>query len=694
VLALGSKAAALAISALLTPAGGYQGPYKQGHAAAFRAGAAVQNFSPPARGSVPGGDPANCSSSSSFNGPRPFAFIEPYTDSNHNGHYDLGEPFADCNHNARWDGNLLGGGSNTPRYYDKVADPVGARALVVSARGKTIAVEVVDQEGFFNIYQQRIRAKVAADGYHLDGIFISATHDESAPDSLGLGGVSLTTSGVNDYWVNYMIGRSAQAIERAYKAMRPARIRYTEVLEPANVRQCWSSYPFVDDQRIPVLEAVTAARRPRVIATLASVSQHAETLGFNGGTPLLDAQNKWVSSDWISFFRASLERSLGGVGIEMAGSVGSVESPEVYGQSISRTPQLFVDASHPAGCRTLFKVGSGTDADGTMHVPLGYKGETRAFGVAMAAPIVRALRAGSYHVSVSNTLSGTRANICMRLENVLFELGAAAGVFAHRPGYNADCTKAMPVLPNGSSAGQALLSQVAAFRIGDGQFISVPGEVFPFTYLRGFLGPQDMPTSSPGLPPWLLPHMRARIRRTQIASAAVTPTTPSRRPPRRATSSAARSSGCSVPPSGSSRADTCSPAASSRAILSADRRSSATSTRRSMPADRRDPSSWRTGPWCARACGCRSAASPSVSPTATPVATSTRTADGYGWTCTQTQDRADLTLPENKDWDPARPLSILIRPRNKDARRSRCLSGFFRPDPARRSLTQCPRMYS
>lgn len=502
----------LAISALLTPAGGYQGPYKQGHAAAFRAGAAVQNFSPPARGSVPGGDPANCSSSSSFNGPRPFAFIEPYTDSNHNGHYDLGEPFADCNHNARWDGNLLGGGSNTPRYYDKVADPVGARALVVSARGKTIAVEVVDQEGFFNIYQQRIRAKVAADGYHLDGIFISATHDESAPDSLGLGGVSLTTSGVNDYWVNYMIGRSAQAIERAYKAMRPARIRYTEVLEPANVRQCWSSYPFVDDQRIPVLEAVTAARRPRVIATLASVSQHAETLGFNGGTPLLDAQNKWVSSDWISFFRASLERSLGGVGIEMAGSVGSVESPEVYGQSISRTPQLFVDASHPAGCRTLFKVGSGTDADGTMHVPLGYKGETRAFGVAMAAPIVRALRAGSYHVSVSNTLSGTRANICMRLENVLFELGAAAGVFAHRPGYNADCTKAMPVLPNGSSAGQALLSQVAAFRIGDGQFISVPGEVFPFTYLRGFLGPQDMPISSPGLPPWLLPHMRARFR--------------------------------------------------------------------------------------------------------------------------------------------------------------------------------------
>ena len=60
--------------------------------------------------------------------------------------------------------------------------------------------------------------------------------------------------------------------------------------------------------------------------------------------PALDAQALWVSSDWIHFFRTSLEQRLGGVAIEMAGSVGSVESPEVYNQAISRTPQQFVDA--------------------------------------------------------------------------------------------------------------------------------------------------------------------------------------------------------------------------------------------------------------------------------------------------------------------------------------------------------------
>ncbi len=230
-----------------------------------------------------------------------------------------------------------------------MADPVTARALVITSHKQTIAVEVVDQEGLFNVYQQQIRDKVAADGYHLANIFISATHDESAPDSLGLGGVNPTTSGVNNYWVKYMIARSAAAIEQAYRARRRARIRYTEVLEPGNLRQCWSSYPYVDDQHMPVLQAVTSGRHPRTIATLVSVSQHAETLGFNGGTPTLDQQNNWISSDWIHFFRQKLEQKLGGVAIEMAGAVGSVESPEVYRARSAAPPSSSSTPATPPG---------------------------------------------------------------------------------------------------------------------------------------------------------------------------------------------------------------------------------------------------------------------------------------------------------------------------------------------------------
>jgi hypothetical protein len=64
--------------------------------------------------------------------------------------------------------------------------------------------------------------------------------------------------------------------------------------------------------------------------------------------------------------------------------------------------------------------------------------------------------------------------------------------------------------------------------------VSIPGEVFPFTYLRSFLGPEDMPCPDPNsngacggpasptlacangnpyaLPPWLMPHMHTPYR--------------------------------------------------------------------------------------------------------------------------------------------------------------------------------------
>ena len=467
------------------------------HPARFRVGAASADFTPPAAEKL-AGDPADCDPTGTFDGPRAFAFEEPYDDQQSSGHYDQGDPFVDCNGNGRWDGNFLGGGAGAPRLYDHVADPVGARAMVVSNGHRRVAVEVLDNEGAFNVYLERIRQRVEADGVHLGGIFISSNHDESAPDTIGISGVDETTSSVNAYFADYMVRQSAEAIERAAAHMHRATIRYADAREPTNLRQCWSSYPFVDDQLMPTLQAVGTGGR--VIATLADVSQHVESLGFN---PNL-AQRHWISSDWVHFFRDRLERRFGGVAIEMAGSVGSVETPEVSSQSISRVPQGFVDESHPAGCRTLF------DSHGS-QVPLGYHAETTALGHGLAHSVARALHRRA-RPSRSAAIWGARRDICVPLTNQLFAAAAALGVFAARPGYSNDCQTRFPVAPNGTTSGDEVKSQVAAFRIGDGTFISVPGEVFPFTYLRGFLGPGDMPHPDDPLPPWPLPHMKTPYR--------------------------------------------------------------------------------------------------------------------------------------------------------------------------------------
>jgi hypothetical protein len=68
------------------------------------------------------------------------------------------------------------------------------------------------------------------------------------------------------------------------------------------------------------------------------------------------------------------------------------------------------------------------------------------------------------------------------------------------------------VAPNGATSGTEIKSEVAAYQIGDGEFITEPGEVFPFTFLRSALGPDDMPFAQYDLPPWPLPHMHAAYR--------------------------------------------------------------------------------------------------------------------------------------------------------------------------------------
>jgi hypothetical protein len=473
------------------------------------AGAAAESYTPPAAGTLQS-DPADCLSPADpgFTGKRYFAFQEPYIDQQGDGHYDPGDPFIDCNHDGRWDGDTLGGGGGAPRYYNHVADSAGARALVVSNGGKTIGMEVVDNEGLFNVYADRIRAKVAADGYHLDNIQISSTHDESAPDSIGLGGQDSVLSGTNEYFVDYLVQQSALAIEHAYTQMRPAHIRYAEAQEPANLRQCWSSYPFIDNPLMPVLQAV--GTDGTTIATLASVGQHTETLGFNGGSQLdpgtpytLDQEKLWVTADWPYWFRSALESTYGGVGIEMAGAVGSVETPEVFSAVLSRAPQRFIDEGHPAGCRTLFDAPAGAT-----KAPLGYFNETKQLGQALAGAVEGALSGGSSW-SQSSTIWAQTQNICVPVANALFKAAAIGGTFAERPAYLPGCRRVekMPVAPTGQTAGTSIQSQVAAWRIGDAEFIGAPGEVFPFTFFRGPVGPEDMNYPKYGMPAWPLPYM-------------------------------------------------------------------------------------------------------------------------------------------------------------------------------------------
>jgi hypothetical protein len=103
-------------------------------------------------------------------------------------------------------------------------------------------------------------------------------------------------------------------------------------------------------------------------------------------------------------------------------------------------------------------------------------------------------------------------DVCVQIDNALFKAAALGGVFAERPAYLPGCKAEVPAAPTGQTAGTSILTQVAAWRIGDAEFIGLPGEVFPFTYFRGPVGPQDMNYPQYAMPPWPLPYMHTPYR--------------------------------------------------------------------------------------------------------------------------------------------------------------------------------------
>jgi hypothetical protein len=456
--------------------------------AIFNVGAAVADIDAPLRGTVKGSRPWDCDPTGQFDGPRQFDFEEPYKDTDGNGHYDWGEPYLDCNGNGRYDGIFITTDQRLARPII-LKDPINARALVVSnAQKKKIAVEVVDSIGIFNVEMDAIRAKVKSGTSRFPGdasfdeIFISSTHDESAPDPIGLWGPTSGVSGVNDYYMDFLATQGAKAILQANSSLLSANIRYAQVLQPPQFQTCWSSYPYVQDRMVRVMQAVSVATG-KPIVTLSNYGIHAETLAFSPNP----TEQQYMSADWPHFERAKLDQDLGGVSIHMAGAVGSVETPRVFTSGVTSYPTSVQHPDHPADCHTT---DSPLDAKTLVPwaIPIkdktgqvigyqdGYGNETKAVGEYLAADVEGALASNAVWAT-STDISFAREKFGLPLTNLLFFAVAPAGLFAHKPLCVAG--HPMPVAPNGSTAGTETCTEVSAYSIGDAEFLGVPGEVFP-----------------------------------------------------------------------------------------------------------------------------------------------------------------------------------------------------------------------
>ena len=233
-----------------------------------------------------------------------------------------------------------------------------------------------------------------------------------------------------------------------------------------------------------------------MIFTLADASTHAETLAFSR----IREYTAMLSADWPGQMRQALEaRWPGSVGVELAGMVGSVETPTVYepeNTRVLRVPQAFHGVpGNPDGCSSVYPQPSSGAPVADAHQFL------TAYGRSVANAAGAALKAG--HTFVPESLQAQQQPLCLELENNLFKAAFAAGLFPDRPLY-ANSTCSVPVQAGGTTARQAatapgaseepvyLRSGVGVLTLGSVQFAYSPGEVFPFTEVRGPIDQQQM----------------------------------------------------------------------------------------------------------------------------------------------------------------------------------------------------------
>jgi hypothetical protein len=437
----------------------------------YRAGAGMAITTPPLAGTVAGREAdaqfapefANCPAQA-FPDRGTFALQEPFKDLNGNGTWDSGEsgdtppePFCDANGNGRWDGIYTSGQIGVPA--DRVNDDIDARAFAIArAHQKPVVYVSVVEQGLFENYTDAMRTRLR-DVYGVKAdMVVSANHNESSPDTVGIYGPysnpagTGTRSGIDEYYMRFLEDRVAKAAAQAVGALEPARLYATQVHVPDTITQRYSTqFPTFDtltnprtptaiDDKIGVLQARRADGSG--IFTVMSYAAHNQEMGRVGPE---------ISGDWpIAFARAyEHDHPADGLALFLVGDNGSQEDP-------SSNPEVIPGGSENHGKDQYLQA----QATGAEFARI----------VGAAAPQAQRLRTGD--------VSLTREAFCVPLENLGFAALAAAGEFGQRQAWVCDPSET-PIAPNGP-LGREFRTYVGVTRVGpDLELIDNPGEAFP-----------------------------------------------------------------------------------------------------------------------------------------------------------------------------------------------------------------------
>lgn len=212
------------------------------------------------------------------------------------------------------------GGVYPPRLATGVHDDLLAAVLMLQQGDEQVVLVSLDFLGFTRSRGREIQERLAAEGFAKENILIASTHTHEAPDTLGVFGPNLLTSGVSPTYMAFVQDTVVDLVLEVRDRLEPVTMRATKV----EIDDPLSNFPtLANDFREPMItvDHLTAAQfisaGGATVATLLNWHAHPEVM----------IESTEISADFPQWARDRLEERLGGTAVYLSGALGGLATP-------------------------------------------------------------------------------------------------------------------------------------------------------------------------------------------------------------------------------------------------------------------------------------------------------------------------------------------------------------------------------
>jgi hypothetical protein len=214
-------------------------------------------------------------------------------------------------------------GFDRDRRAESVHDDLYARALALESDGGYLVLVALDLIGLGRADCQDIARK-------LDGaiLVIACTHTHHGPDTLGLWGPNMLTSGIDRAYMDGLKDNILSAAREALSGLRQAELKAASTPVPGVAKNARD--PNILDDALTCLQFIDPASGQPLV-TLANFPCHPEVLW---------RENPAITSDYPHFLRAEIERQSGAPCLFFSGALGGMMTPDVEQHSFEEAEEI------------------------------------------------------------------------------------------------------------------------------------------------------------------------------------------------------------------------------------------------------------------------------------------------------------------------------------------------------------------